>query len=411
MATSSFPTGPDRERRGPPTLRAPAGHGRPAPGPTPTPTTTTSTTVRQRQPERWDRSSHPAADQGRRGSWWARLRDGFLRLYGPAPREPFHRVGHDSAARVLATMVAALGLAALINADAMVERAERKPFGDARDRSLAIWHPVQDVAHVLQLHRLRDLGDAIAGDDDQGAASPEPAAPTSPTATLPTRPELRTPTAEAPLRVWVGGDSMMRDLSVSIERLAAADPLLDVTTHYEISSGLTRPDYYDWPAALAADMQQTGAEVVILMLGANDGQGLQAADGTIYQRVSDPGWQAEYARRVAALMDQLRADGRLVFWVSQPPMRDGDFQSRMAIINGITQEAASSRPWVERVDTALLLGDANGAFVDRRTGADGSTQDLRQGDGIHLARDGADLLGAHLLGLVDEELGSTEPPG
>ena len=397
MATSSRPAGPDRERRGPPTVRAPAGHGRPAPGPT---------EPRRRQPERWDRSSDPPADRRPSGSWWAAVLDGFRRLYGPAPREPSRRVGHDSAARVLATMVAALGLAALINADAMVERAERKPFGDDRDRSLAIWHPVQDVSHVLQLHRLRELGDLIAGDDGSGTATPDPTEPTTPTVTVPTRPELRTPTAEAPLRVWVGGDSMMRDLSVSIERQAAGDPLLDVTTHYEISSGLTRPDYYDWPAALAADREQTGAEVVILMLGANDGQGLQAADGTIYQRVSEPGWQAEYARRVAALMDQLRADGRLVLWVSQPPMRDGDFQARMAIINEITRDAASTRPWVERVDTAPVLGDPSGAFVDRRSTLDGSIQDLRQGDGIHLARDGADLLGAHLLGLVAEELGT-----
>jgi lysophospholipase L1-like esterase len=336
-------------------------------------------------------------------------------LYGRAPEQPSRRVGHDAAGRVLATMVLALVLAALVNADALVERAEEKPFGPGRDRSLAIWHPVQDLAHVLQLHRIRDVADAIAGEEDgggSGSVGGSAAAPsTSTTVTVPPRPVVRVPTAEAPLRVWVGGDSMMRDLATSVERLAAPDPLLDVTPHYEISSGLTRPDYFDWPAALRDDMERIGPEVVILMLGANDAQGIVTADGTVFQQVSDAGWQAEYALRVAATMDLLRAEGRLVYWVSQPPMQDSGFDGRMDVINGITREAAASRPWVEYVDTAGLLGGADGAFTDRTTSADGEVLDLRQGDGIHLARDGADLLAAHLLALVADEIDGAPTSG
>ena len=81
-------------------------------------------------------------------------------------------------------------------------------------------------------------------------------------------------------------------------------------------------------------MADTDAEVAVVMFGANDGQGLIAADGTTYQRVSEPGWQAEYGR-AAAVMDQLQAPGRLVLWVTQPPMRDGDFDARMDIVNAI----------------------------------------------------------------------------
>jgi hypothetical protein len=298
-------------------------------------------------------------------------------------------------------------LAALINADAMVERAERKPIGPDRDRALAIWHPVQDVSHVLQLHRIRAIGDALVGDDDVARAStPTPSRGREPapdavdeqalatTTTVPPRPELRRPTAAAPLRVWVGGDSMMRDLSESVLRATAANPLLAVTTHYEISSGLTRPDYFDWPAALAADMEATDAEVVIVMFGANDGQGLVAADGTVHQRVSEPGWQQEYGRRVAAVMDQLQAPGRLVLWVAQPPMRDGDFDARIRIINELYRDAAATRPWVDLVETAPVVGTAAGGYDSAR----------RQGDGIHLSREGADLLAGDLLARITAEL-------
>lgn len=329
--------------------------------------------------------------------------DGRLR---PVPRGRRRR-GELAAGRVLGIVVAALALAALVNADSLVERAERKPLGPGRDRSLAIWHPVQDVAHVLQLHRLRDLAEALTGDDadEHRAASvtptTEPAAPdgraTTTTTEPPRRPRLRMPTATAPLRVWAGGDSMMRDLSESILRLAADDPLLDVTTHYEISSGLTRPDYYDWPRALAADLAETGAEVVMVLFGANDAQGIVAPDGTVHQRVSEPGWQAEYARRVEAVMDLLRGedDDRLVLWVLLPPMRDGGFDGRMQILNDIYREAARGRPWIDVIETAPLFGGTEGRFI----------ADLRQDDGIHLSRSGADLLAGVLLDRVEAELG------
>ena len=305
--------------------------------------------------------------------------------------------GHESAGRILAVMLVTFAGAALVNSDAMVERAERKPLGDDRDRALAIWHPVQDVAHVLQLDHLRTVADDIAGDDGSEPGAPTTTVPpdgATTTTTVPVRPDLRAATADAPLRVWIGGDSMMRDLSESVQRLAAEDPVLEVDAHYEISSGLTRPDYYDWPAALAADMASTEAEVAVVMFGANDGQGIIEADGTVHQSVSEPGWQAEYRLRVDAVMDQLYAPDRLVLWVLQPPMRDGEFDARIQIIDDVYRAAAEDRLWVVVVETGPIVGTADGAYDPAQ----------RQGDGIHLSREGADRLAQHLLDLIAAEL-------
>ncbi len=74
------------------------------------------------------------------------------------------------------------------------------------------------------------------------------------------------------------------------------------TLHYENATGLTRPDFFDWPAALADDMDDPpAAEVVFLLFGGNDAQGLVTPDGDASSRRStDPAWQAEYGRRVGA---------------------------------------------------------------------------------------------------------------
>lgn len=309
-------------------------------------------------------------------------------------------------------MVVGLLLAALVNADALVERAERKPFGPDRDRSLAIWNPVQDVSHVLQLHRLRALGDRLVGNEGSGGTGElvAPEAPVTTTTVPPAEdlpPELRRPTAADPLRVYIGGDSIVRDAGESFLRIAADDPLLRTTLHYEIATGLSRPDFFDWPAALVADAQALDPEVMFLMFGGNDAQGIVGPDGTVHATVDSPGWRAEYGRRVEIVMDSLRAEGRLILWVGMPPVRSPGFQGRVGVLNEIYETAAADRPWVRFVDLSTVLGDANGAYVERLPEVDGA---LRQGDGIHLARPGADHQARHMLSVLQAALAELAPP-
>jgi lysophospholipase L1-like esterase len=314
------------------------------------------------------------------------------------------RRGEQPAGQLLLVMVAALLLGALVNADAMVERADRKPLGPDRDRSLYLWHPVQDIAHVTQLSRLRTLGDQIVGDDrgDGDLVSAVPSdGPHAPAA----RPELRSPTAKDPLRIYVGGDSVVRDAGESLLRLAAEDKRLRTVLHYEIATGLARPDHFDWRTTLVRDAAAHEPEIALLMFGGNDAQGIVAADGTVFSEVDSPGWRAEYGRRVGAALDSLQADDRVIFWIAQPPMRDAGFDRRIRVINEVVAAQVAARPWVTLVDTASVLGGQDGGYVDRLHGLD---EDLRQGDGIHLSRAGADLLARHLLALIDDEIAAAE---
>jgi uncharacterized protein len=331
----------------------------------------------------------------------------------PAPAEDADTAeGTAPAGRVLVVMVAALVLAMLVNADALVARAERGEPSPARDRALAVWHPIQDVSHALQLHRVRQFADWVAGNDDDRSPVPEPApetaslpgrrelprpggdlsdAVTPPTTTGPAT--LRTPTAERPLRLWVGGDSMSEAFGRALVTQAEATGVVAPTLHYEMASGLTRPDYFDWPRAFAADLDAADPEVVVAVFGVNDAQGIVLPDGTPVPEVSDPRWSVEYRRRVGAVMDQLRADDRLVLWVTQPPMRDPGFNARIAVVNQAIAAEAATRPWIVQVDPAPVVG--------------ATTPDVRRSDGIHLTEAGGELLATHVLGLLGERVDLT----
>ena len=53
-------------------------------------------------------------------------------------------------------------------------------------------------------------------------------------------------------------------------------PLLD----YHISSGLVRPDFFNWPAQLQQQVKSFDPGAVAVMFGANDNQPLQSASAT-----------------------------------------------------------------------------------------------------------------------------------
>jgi hypothetical protein len=188
------------------------------------------------------------------------------------------------------------------------------------------------------------------------------------------------------------------------------------TLDYRISTGLTRPDYFDWPRELDRVVRETDPELMVIIFGANDSQGIQMPDGRVFERNS-PDWLAEYRRRVAGTMDLLRDDegDRLVVWLGQPPMRESGFNQRMAYLNNIYAEEAAKRPWIRYFDTWAFFTDGNGAYAPTLASRDGTVHDMRIGDGIHLTTPGGDRLAwaivEALTELVDLSAGDTTAPG
>jgi hypothetical protein len=144
--------------------------------------------------------------------------------------------------------------------------------------------------------------------------------------------------------------------------------------------------------------------VAFILFGGNDSQGIVAPDGQVYAGPGDAGWRTEYARRVGAVMDLVRADDRIVYWIGLPPMRESGFDRRAEIMNTIYREAAATRPWMIYLDTRPIFGDESGRYVERKPDESGDLVDLRQEDGVHLSSPGATRLARVMLELIDEEV-------
>lgn len=230
----------------------------------------------------------------------------------------------------------------------------------------------------------------------QPVASREPTDPPA-TPALP-----RQLTEEAPLRVWIGGDSLWESAGPALARLLEATGVVEATVDVRYSSGLTRPDYLDWHARATDALERHDPEVVLFLVGANDSQPL-VHDGITHQPRTD-GFAEVYATRTDALMRLLADDGRQVVWVGLPVMRSPDFDQRMQHLDQVHAASAARVARVDHVATRRLFSDADGAYAASLADSDGVVRIMRGADGVHLSTHGATRLASHLFRIIGDWL-------
>ena len=224
------------------------------------------------------------------------------------------------------------------------------------------------------------------GEGAAGASAGEP----SPTPTA-----LRTPTAAAPLRFGAYGESVGGGLLLGLKLLTENRKDIYVHRFVKVASGLTRPDFFDWPAFLKQDIdkRQRPFEAVALMFGANDGQDTKVGD--VQLNFGSGSWKAMYAKRVGGVMDiYLKRGVSRVYWVGMPRMGIGWFNKRMELMNGIYKaEAAKRAPRVEYID-AWTIVDAPATTYQAK---------YRQADGVHMTVEGGLKVAQAVLAVVARE--------
>ncbi|MBA3398494.1 MAG: DUF459 domain-containing protein [Acidimicrobiia bacterium] len=220
------------------------------------------------------------------------------------------------------------------------------------------------------------------------------------------------PTAESPARVYIAGDSDAGTFGPYLQELLDDVPEAETQLDYKVSSGLSRPDFFDWPARFAEAVPAYDPDIVIVTFGGNDAQGLTegpqgaSPDFVIGGPVDDQAdWEEEYGRRVGEVMDLLSADGRTLIWVGIPNHRTPVVSERMEVQDQVVRAQAGDRPDVVFIDTWERFSGRNGGFaqyvVDPR---DGEGKSVRSGDGFHLNEVGAEILALDIATAVRDDL-------
>ncbi|MDZ7732018.1 MAG: hypothetical protein U5R31_01940 [Acidimicrobiia bacterium] len=89
-------------------------------------------------------------------------------------------------------------------------------------------------------------------------------------------------------------------------------------------------------------------------------------------------------------MDLLKGEDRLVLWVGMPIMDPDAGVRGQDMLNHIYWSEAEKRPWIVFVDSWPYFADDDGNYQQALASADGTVNGLRQADGVHWSKWGAD---------------------
>ncbi|PAS95222.1 MAG: hypothetical protein CGU28_12935 [Candidatus Dactylopiibacterium carminicum] len=333
----------------------------------------------------------------------------------------------DSLFRLFLTLLGAVLLALVVEAEGLRTWADRLAVGPLRSVSLPVAEAWADAVRPLGFSRPRAV--LLAGKDaltplfapaleqaeavvltgpavviapkpvqdmPEPASVPEPvpvgswplAAPELPRA--PSRSIAVMPTGEG-VAIALAGDSMMAvGLAPALTRGLGSDKRLHLVRAFRSGTGLARPEVFDWLERYPLMVAERPPRLVICAMGANDAQNVQVGRDVL--RFGSEAWDAFYLERLDRFLALITANDTRVLWVGMPVMREKGFSRRMAHMNALVQQALQAHPSVQWLDPNPALGYVDNAFAQYRANARGKLVKLRADDGIHMTDEGAGFL-------------------
>lgn len=215
-------------------------------------------------------------------------------------------------------------------------------------------------------------------------------------------------------RVLLLGDSfVVSAFGVTLERLLTEHPELEGARRGKSSSGLSRPDFFDWFEEGRRQVARHRPDLVVVMMGGNDGQDLVPWAGKPRVRWGSPEWPVAYRERIEAFLKIVRAPGRAVLWLGLPPMGPPRFEKKVEYIRGLQREAFRGLEDVSYLETRPLLTDDGGMLLPTVPSSKGGKKKgarIRDPDGVHFTAAGGQFFATAVWPAVLAKLGVNAAP-
>jgi uncharacterized protein len=324
------------------------------------------------------------------------------------------------AGRVLVVVVVALLTWTCIYAPTLKRAADASAIGVRRTVSLAFLTPIAAVSEWVGVDELAAAIERAAGRTTGSPGGPFVPPPEDiPLAPRDARPDrdgqgaepgataerdsIRAPTPGRKLRVVIVGDSLAAGLGYFAERVFRPR-LVRVSGQGRISTGLARPDYFNWPFTMRRIVRRFDPDLVIVMLGENDHQSLQDVHGNRAAQIGTAAWPAEYRERVLRMMRIATSRGGKLVWAGLPIASDGRFRQHSLRQNDVFEFASKIVNDVVYFDSWNRFRAPGGGYTAYfREG--GRVTLIREGDGLHFNAAGYTIVTREIAELAVEEFG------
>jgi hypothetical protein len=199
--------------------------------------------------------------------------------------------------------------------------------------------------------------------------------------------------SEEPKKVLILGSSLAATgFGAILERRLDAHPTVRCYRKGKSSTGLSRPDFYDWVAEGTKQVEFREPDIVVIILGGNDGQDLTPKSKGKRVPWHSSAWDAGYRQRMNEFLAAIAGEDRKVLWLGLPRTRTVKFEAKMKLIRAAQQDAVEGHGEGYRyLDTTPLISGEDGVVFE--TVGEGKRKDrLHAKDGIHFTMTGATYL-------------------
>lgn len=200
---------------------------------------------------------------------------------------------------------------------------------------------------------------------------------------------------EAPFRILIIGDSMIAvrgGVGEILEGEFITYKDVMILRQGKVSSGLSRPDYFNWKLKTYELISQFQPNAVIVMLGLNDAQAITTEKGEALFNYGSEKWKEKYGERVGELLEIFQENNITVFWLGLPVMKSKIFSEKMKNLNSIYETEVQNFKNAYFISTWNLLADKDGNYAAYLPDEKGQMRLVRNSDGIHLQYLGGKIL-------------------
>jgi hypothetical protein len=191
---------------------------------------------------------------------------------------------------------------------------------------------------------------------------------------------IRKPTHDNPLRVYVGGDSLTGSYGLNLATDLGNTGVIKAAYDSRVSSGLVNTDFFDWNKHIKQMLVQYKPEIITFMIGTNDASIVSA---------NPRSYVANYSKKLNDFLDIVSPADRQVFFVLAPAMRDSKLNQNVAKLNDVITSVATSRN-VGVIDAGDVLSPKGYWQSSIKVGS--KYKSIRTDDGVHITGDGGKLL-------------------
>ena len=211
---------------------------------------------------------------------------------------------------------------------------------------------------------------------------------------------MRHVTAHQPRRILViGASSIQFAVGVELEkRLPRAYEGIKVKRFGQLATGLTRPDFMNWPEKLRSLAKSFRPDLVICNFGGNDAQAIPVGK---YNRIpyGTPEWDTKYGERIAEMIDIASEYGAETVMIGMANMRNRKFAKKMLRLNRVMKQVTEDRGmlFVSSYEKASTPSGSYRTTIEYK----GRRGLMRTSDGVHYTKLGAQFIIEHVMREVE----------